>query len=124
MSTKYLISGIMANIELYCGNHHEPVRMSLIQGPFSAFYACPKYNDEERKPGEHKCANRLSVTNLERMVDHINSMLCDNGSLNNSVNIKGHVWRDNGVDYKILVHNRDKICVQCLDHSALTNIKR
>ena len=119
-----MLSNFWKGLSFYCMNGHEhPIQMVCKEGN-SLFYACPKYNDDNRLTGEHKCANRLSITDLERLVDHINSKLCDDGFLNNVVNLKGHVWRENGVDYKILVHNRDKICVQCLDHSALTNIKR
>ena len=124
MSEKYLISGIMAKMEIYCGNHPEPVKMQLKQGPFSVFYACPKYSEENRNEGEHICANRIGINDVERMVDHINSKMCDNGLLTSSVNLQNHGWKQNGVEYKILIHRSDKICVQCLNRSALTKIKR
>ncbi len=124
MSEKYLISGIMANMELYCGNHPEPVKMQIKQGPFSVFYACPKYYEENRTNGEHICANRIGINDIERMVDYINAQICDNGLLSSSVDLRNHIWKQNGVEYRVLIHCRDKICIQCLNRNALTNIKR
>ena len=124
MNEKYLISGIMANMEMYYGNHPKPVRMILKQGPFSVFYACPKYSEDNRSEGEHICANRIGINDVERMVDHINNKICDDGLLTTAVNLQNHVWKQNGVEYKILIHQHGRICVQCLNRSALTAIKR
>lgn len=124
MSQKYLINGIWADITLVCGNHEKPIEMNIQQGPHSPFYACPKYFEENRKEDEHKCANRLNLIEFEKMIDHINEMICLEAMESNTICLKNHAWKMKGIEYKILVHHEEKIVVQCINRPALTNIQR
>ena len=124
MVGKYLVNGVWAEVSLYCGNHNEPIEMTIQKGPFSLFYACPKYFSENRAEGEHICANRLNLVDFEKMLDHINEILCTEAMDNNNVNLKNHSWKYKGIEIKILVHNTDKICVQCINRPALNSIQR
>ena len=43
-----MITNIGKNLEIYCGNHAEPIPMKIMSGE-TAFYACPKYMLKDEK---------------------------------------------------------------------------
>lgn len=113
-----------ADIVLLCGNHEEPIETTIQVGPHSPFYACPKYFEENRNEGEHKCANRLNLVEFEKMIDHINEILCEEAMCNNNVCLKNHSWKAKGVTYKIISHRPEKIVISFVNTPALTDIQR
>ena len=122
--SKYLINGMWADITLYCGCHDKPIPMVIQQGPHSPFYACPNYFEENRTENERKCANRVNLVDFEKMIDHINEILCVEAMENNNICLDNHVWKMKGITFKILHHSAEKIAVSCINKPALTNIQR
>lgn len=120
----YMITGSWGDTKLMCGNHEKPVEMVIQQGPHSLFYACPKYFGENREAGEHICANRLNLVEFDKMLDHINALLCEEAAVNNAICLTNYSWKSRGVEYKILSHTSSGIVVQCLNRKALIEIKR
>lgn len=120
----YMITGSWCDIKLMCVNHEKPVEMTLQQDPHSLFYACPKYFEENREEGEHKCANRLNLIEFNRMLDYINTQLCEEAAENNAICLTNHSWKQRGIEFKILSHNSSGIVVGCLNRKALNDIKR
>ena len=66
-----MITGLWKNVRLVCGNpaHSTNEIMFLKQTPEDVFYACPKYDPENRSPDEKPCMNRISVNEAEKMLD-------------------------------------------------------
>lgn len=64
-----MIKNLWNKISIFCiHGHEEPIPMKIQQGPSSPFYACPKYFEQNREPGERPCGNRLNFIDAENLV--------------------------------------------------------
>lgn len=109
------------NIELICGNHtDEEIQMKIHEGKegSSPFYACPRYVSIYLKSNERSCNNRLSITELEKLLKHLNEKAVNPDSPNNN-NLTGYTWSSRGIDYKVLEHKNGKFKVSVLNRKAM-----
>lgn len=118
-----MITNLWQKVELYCGNRHEvPVRMDIQQGPTTVFYACPKYHEYNREPGEKACANFLYVNEYEKMLAHISAILIEADKNNEIPNLTGYKWSENGVDFEVFEHitekSKEKIKIKMFNRRA------
>ena len=109
-------------LELICGNHDEDtsIPMEIKIGPSSPFYACPKYYEENRTPGERKCVNRISEVDYERILAHLSDLIMEADERGEVLDLTNHEWTRNGICCKVVRHNgMDKITVRVLNKKAL-----
>lgn len=59
----------------YCSHRHTPTKMEFLNGPLSLFYACPKYYEQNREPGELMCSMRLNLVDAEGILDKFSSIV-------------------------------------------------
>ena len=110
------------DIEVYCGNNHEEkVKLQVQQGPFSLFYACPKYHPENRTDSERACPNRINLIDYEAMVLHVDDMLMKASLDNHSENMKNVKWKSKGIEYEIIDHTQDKITIMALNKRSVND---
>lgn len=120
-----MILNLAKNIHLYCGNHEKDYDAELIEHEgapgLDMFYSCPKYYDENRKPGERACSNRLTISEYQRMIDHISEIIEMVEAAGNTVNLTGHRWEDKsrGYEFKILKHTKDYINISVKNLRAI-----
>jgi len=115
------ITGSWDDIALMCTYRHEkPVRMQIKEGPLSLFYACPKYQAENRSEGEPACNNRLNLNDFEKMLAHLNDMRRDAELRNEKLSLKNYRWKDRkGTEFTVLSHEKDKITVGVANWQAI-----
>lgn len=112
-------------VHVYCGNHGDDNSVELMSHEgapgMDMFYSCPKYYDENRKPGERACSNRLTIPEYERMLNHISEILESVESAGNSIDLTNHTWKDKvrGYEFKILKHNKSRINVSVKNVRAI-----
>ena len=124
-----MIKNLWNNIHLYCGCHNELVPMHFHDGAanreagvdtLSAFYACPKYDPENRKYGEKPCMNRMTVEDMEKAVEVLSSVLEDAQAKGDLVNLEGFAWRSNkDIEYRVVKHNRTGIHMTAVNYRVL-----
>ena len=106
-----MIKNIAKKIHIYCGCHGEKDRIMLephepSSPGMSMFYACPKYYPENREEYEQACANRLSVSDYEKMIVKISDILEEALGKRAVINLRGMQWSNgNGVYFKIVGHD-------------------
>lgn len=115
-----MIKNIWQMIEPYCDNGHtEDIKLEIAEGPFSLFYACPKYQEENRSTGERACSNRVNLVDYEKMIMYISDMLLDAEADGCQINLKNYKWVKGGIDYEIFEHTQDTIKVKIKARKSL-----
>ena len=119
--SEYLIRGSWDDITLVCCyRHKEPIPMIIQAGPSSPFYACPKYHEENREPGERACNNRLSLQDYTKMLEHLHKMVIDAELNDEKINLTNYTWKDRkGIEYKVLSQNGDKLVISVYNKRAI-----
>lgn len=79
-----MIKNIWKCTNFWCSHRHEAIKMELIQGPMSLFYACPKYYPQNREPNERTCNMRLNLVDAEAILEKLSKIIeeDDNNGLN------------------------------------------
>ena len=73
-----MVKNIWSNIEFTCiHNHPQPIPMEVIENGQSPFYACPHYFKEKRQEDEKMCYNRVSLYDVEGIVDKFGKIIED-----------------------------------------------
>jgi len=116
-----MIRGFWQTTALVCANHNDgnEVVMLLKQGPKNLFYACPKYEPENRSGDECACVNRISLKEFEGMLNKIFSVLekaDENGTVLNLTNFS---WKSRMLEFKVLAHTNTEMKVQVLNRKVL-----
>ena len=114
-----MITKIWNNIELYCGNHEVPVKMTIKDGGLSLFYACPKYYPENRDEHELACVNRINFVDFEKFVNHISSLLEEAENNNSSLNLTNYKWIYKSIEFNIIYHDEELIKVVMINKRAI-----
>ena len=111
------------NVTLICGNHKddETIEMQIKEvkgGRFdTAFYSCPEYRSIYGKDHEKRsCNNRLTVTDFEKMLNYIMTE-SDDGV--NTINLTGHKWTMNGIDFEVIEQEGIRFKVKMLNKKAI-----
>lgn len=126
-----MIENIWKKIHIYCGNHGDDYSIKMVPheqsqllrfggGSGSIFYACPKYYAENRNPDETACFNRISITELEEMVEYISDQIESPDSVFAEVNLKGLTWKNkHGTRFKIINFSSSRIDVLVYSQKSL-----
>lgn len=96
-------------VKLICGNHGDDYshEMKIQQGPHSLFYSCPEYKSIHGTDHEGRsCNNRLTFVDFEKMLEHLIDLTLGMDGLHET-NLEGLTWTKNGVQYKVLKHNKN-----------------
>lgn len=101
------------NRTVFCCNyrHEHPIKMNVIQGPASPFYACPKYYPENREEGEPSCMMRLNFVDAEKVLDAFSDIIEKDEAEN--------IYKD----YTNYEFNYKQIHVKVIKYSRMGNIK-
>lgn len=123
MKNSVISLGSWETVKIYCGNgHKEPVEMVLQQGPYGPFYACPKYDLESLEAYEHRCNNRLTIADAEKLVNHLTNLIFDAEMEGRAVNLTNKTWKDpKGTEYRVLRHEKDNLEVAVVNHRAINS---
>ena len=119
-----MITNIWNKINFYCDNHKEPIPFIVQQGvqsqagSFSSFYACKKYNKQEREENEKPCLNRLNFFDAEAIVKEISKKLADAEFNGIEINLTNMNFKTKNIDVRILKHTSDKIDVAILNRKV------
>ena len=115
-----MIKGFWQTTILVCANHPDgkEVVMSLKQGPKNLFYACPKYEPDNRTGDECACANRISLKEFENMLGKIFDVLEKADESNTVMNLANYSWKARGVQFKVLSHTNTDIKISVLSPKA------
>lgn len=126
-----MIKNLWNFIHVYCGCHQENVELQVHEGAqnqnsgadyLSAFYACPKYYEENRRPGEKACLNHISIQDYQDMVEHLSSILEAGMKEGISVNLQGLSWTNKrDVEFKVFEHSRDGIGITAVNKRAISH---
>lgn len=117
----YTMSNMFDNMSFMCGNNHNPVKMQILKTEKTVFYACPRYFDENREPGEPCCNNALYMNDAENGLSKINSIVAAKMMDNTEFHVKGMRVTSNGVEYKVLneLDDPDGLKIQVTNHKVL-----
>lgn len=114
-----MITGMWKNVVLVCGNDHEEEQeMYIRQTEEDAFYACPKYNPENRTPDERPCMNRISVAEMEHVLDAISEKIQQDEEDGGMCFLKNYAFETKVGKYKILEHQDGLLKIQVLNKKA------
>ena len=105
----------------YCGHGHKiPVQMEYKDGPASMFYSCPRYYvDNENRPGERSCANRLSFDDAEQIILKLSDKILEyeaNGAVYDFTNYEFDYKR---IHVKVLEYTPTGVKLEILNRRAL-----
>ena len=114
------------DISVICGNHTgEPaVEMGIYYDETGKMplYVCRK---SIMRVGDDKpclCTNRISIKEMEELVQKINDLIIDPNSPYKA-NITGYHWTAKGIDYEIVSCDGSKIIVSALNKKAMSRIR-
>lgn len=79
-----MIKNLWKCTNFWCSHRHQPEKMTLIQGPMSLFYACPKYYPENREEDERACTMRLNLVDAEAILEKLSKIIEEDD--NNNIN--------------------------------------
>ena len=97
-------------IHVYCGNNHQELEeLKIEEGMYQLFYACPKYQMENRNPNEKACNNRISVDDYENMITHVSSMIEEAEMNNTMLDLTNVKWVKKNIEFTIFEHTKDSI---------------
>lgn len=118
-----VITGSWDDVVLVCThNHKEPVEMVIQQGPSSPFYACPKYHEENRAPGERMCNNRLSLVDFTKMLEYLHGRIIESELQDRRITLTNMAWKDRkGTEYKVLKHEGNKLVISVYNKRAMNS---
>ena len=116
-----MITGMWKNIRLVCGNpaHCSLETMFLRQTPEDVFYACPKYNPENREANEKPCMNRISIYETEKMLDLLSDKIQREEENHGSFFAANYRFETRTAKYLVLRHTPDELVIQVLNKRAL-----
>lgn len=121
-----MISGIWGKTKLVCCNGHDaPQEMYIRQSVDSkrnfedVFYACPKYNPENREPGEHVCMNRISISEFEKMLGVISDIIVESERNDEIINLTNYRFETKVAKYRVVSHKPHEIVVEALNKKAI-----
>lgn len=119
----YMITGSWDDVTLVCGHRHkEPIPMVIQNGPSSPFYACPKYREENREPGERACNNRLSFQDYTTMLNHLHKLLIEAELADEQINLLHYKWKDRkGTEFQVLEQNGRHLVIQVYNKKAINS---
>ena len=128
-----MITGLWKNVRLICGNpaHESHEIMELRQTPTDVFYACPKYYPQNREPDEkpcmtrfslsvpyRPCMNRISVGEVEKMLDLLAEKIQEEEADNGSFFAKNYRFETRIGKYKVLQCSDVLLSVKALNKRA------
>jgi len=119
-----MVKNLFDGLTVYCLNHEEPVRMDVKSGS-SLFYACPKYmrKDDEHPDGheetERACANRISFTDLEKIMEQISQEVEDAAFAGQEFDITGLRGKIRTLEYRVLKYEPGDIRLGILNRMAI-----
>ena len=115
-----MITGLWKNVRLICGNpaHESHEIMELRQTPTDVFYACPKYYPQNREPDEKPCMNRISVGEVEKMLDLLAEKIQEEEADNGSFFAKNYRFETRIGKYKVLQCSDVLLSVKVLNKRA------
>lgn len=112
------------SITLVCANHGDDLGnvMELKKGPHSLFYACPKYQSiyDKNRTAERSCNNRLTLVDYEALLGHLTEKA--RGEFGMTVDLTGYRWKNKGVQYKVLRHEKGHFTVSMLNQKAINRM--
>lgn len=126
-----MIENIWSKVHIYCGNHgenhgikmvpHEQSQLARFGGGIgSMFYACPKYYPQNREKDEKACYNRISISEMEEMINYISDKIESPDAVFAEVNLKGLTWKNKrGTKFKIITFTHSRIDVLVLSQQSL-----
>lgn len=113
-----MIKNIWGSVVFVCGNHPD-VKLEIVQGPHSPFYACPKYREENRQKDERACNNRLNLIDYEKIVSKLMDKVYEDFMSGLESNLTNYTFKYKGIQCKVLQHANDKITLSVLNVTAM-----
>lgn len=114
-----VIKNIWSKISIYCGCHAEPVEMIANAKGSTLFYSCPKYYGQNRRPGEHACANRIKLDDYQEAVEHLCGRIAENDADNSVEDLTGYRWSKRGISFQVIKYTDDDIRIAIINKPAL-----
>ena len=118
-----MLTSIYSRVRLVCGNHpSSDVYLVPHEGNMGQdmFYACPKYYAENRSVGESQCMNRISLTDLDKIIMHISDVIEQAEENGSSIRIEGMCWKTGrGIECRVLRETKDHIDVAVINRRVL-----
>jgi hypothetical protein len=96
--------------------------MYIRQTEDDAFYACPKYYPENREPDEQPCMNRISVTEMEHVLDALSEKKQEDEEDGGECYLKNYAFATRIGKYKVLEEKEGLLKIQALNKKARLDI--
>lgn len=115
-----MIKNLWQNTSFYCMRHEKPVEMVFREGKKELFYACPKYDPNNRADDERGCRNNMYTQDAEAAVNHISDLIEEYEQKGLTADaIVGAEWTKRDIDFKVLSYENGRVKVSVLNRSSL-----
>lgn len=99
-----MIVNLWGNTTFLCGCHGGQRIPLIYKTGKTMFYSCPHYLvDNEKRPGERSCANRLSFDDAEGILNKVSELITKSESV--IPNIAGSEFKYKSIDIKVMKHD-------------------
>lgn len=82
------------------------------------FYACPKYNPDEREEYERPCINHISINEYQHMLETFSEKIQEKEEDGSTFFAKNLKFKTKNAEYKILVHTPRELVISVLNKQA------
>lgn len=121
VNTVNMITGQWARTKIICGRHEdEQVELVLRENDGEMFYACPKYYDANREPGEKPCFNRLSIGAFEKMLEEIAHIEIEAEENDEEINLTNYKWERNGIQFTVIKYTPQECVIMVLNKKSIS----
>lgn len=115
------VKNLWGMTKFFCGHGHStPVEMTYKQGPTSMFYSCPRYYvDQENRPNERACTNRLSFDDTEAIIMKLSDVILKHEKDGQEFDLTNYKMTYKQIDVKVLKYNASEMWLEILNRRAL-----
>lgn len=118
-----MVKNLWDKIKVYCiHNHEKPIEFQLQTGK-TTYYGCPKWHEENREPGERKCANRLNLDDYQGLVLKFLKVISDSEKDFTQVDFTNYEYDYNGprakIHVKVLKYTDSEIRLGILNKTSI-----
>ena len=104
-----MLKNLWKDTEFYCSYRHEPKKMTIIQGPSSLFYACPKYYPENRSKDEPACPMRLNLIDAQAILEEFSKMIENDEELGIECNYANKEFTYKMIKVKVIAIQKENL---------------
>lgn len=116
-----MITGLWKNVRLVCGNpaHSSHEYMFLRETGEDVFYACPKYNPENRDSSEKPCMNRISIAEAEKMLENLSEKIQQEEENHGAFFANNYRFETRIGKYRVMNHSPEDLIIMALNKRSL-----